>query len=272
VTSKYFEVMGIPLLAGRGFEPTDRFGGPPVVLVNRLLADAVFGGRAIGQRVRFPFTGPTPLEIVGVVDNEQFADIDQPVRPVLYFPYDQGPTGVMSVVLRTATEPGPLVPSVRAAMASLDPGLPLYAVATMDEILGSSSPVFRRRAVLFLLAGFAVTALLLAAVGLYGVLSQIVAQRTKEIGIRLALGATSRAIVAAIVRPGVVAVGSGIAAGLACCFVAGRLLGSLLFQTGAIDVAALIAVVMALVLAAVAASVVPSRRALRIDPVESLRE
>jgi putative ABC transport system permease protein len=271
VTANYFGVMGIPLLSGRPFQTGDRVGAPPVVLVNRQLADAVFSGNAIGRRVTFPFSGPTPLEIVGVVGDEQFDALDQPLRPVVYFPYEQGPIGEFSLVVRTAGEPTALASSVRAAVARLDPALPVYQVRTMDEIMASGG-VFRRRMVLRLMSGFAVAALLLAAVGLYGVLAQVVAHRKREIGIRLALGARGRAIAAAVLKPGFVAVGAGLVLGVLGCLAGGRLLGSLLYQTAATDLTALALVVIVLIVAASAASVAPVRRALRVDPAESLRE
>jgi len=271
VSPNYFDAIGVPLLSGRTFQSGDRSGAPPVVVVNQALATTVLGRDAIGQRVTFPFM-PAPLEIVGVVGDEQFASIDQPFRPVVYFAYGQGPVNDMDLVIRTAGEPGALVAPLRAAVARLDPGLPVYRVLAMDEIMGRSDAVFRRRMVLVLMGGFAVSALVLAAVGLYGVLAQIVAHRTREIGIRLALGAGAPNVAAAVLRPGFAALACGTVVGVLGCLAAGRLLEGLLFQTRSTDLSALALVVFVLALAACAASVTPVRRALHVDPAQSLHE
>jgi ABC-type antimicrobial peptide transport system permease subunit len=189
----------------------------------------------------------------------------------MYFPYGQDSGASMDFVVRTAGDPLSAVSSMRAAIAELDPAIPLYAIATMDQVMGASDAVFRRRSVLVLMAAFAGAALVLAAVGIYGVLAQVVAQRRRDIGIRLALGAGARQVVTSVLRPGLVAVVIGLSVGVAGSLAAGRALGSLLFRTDPADSRSLLLVVTVLAVAAAMAAIAPARRALRVDPVESLR-
>lgn len=266
--ANYFDVMGIRLEAGRPFTAIDLAPNSQTVLVNRALADAAFGGLVLGKKLMFPFMPDQQLEVVGIVGNEQFDALDRAPKPVLYFPQNGNQ---FSLVVRTAGDPSAMIGPVVAAVNELDPSAPIYQRATMDQIVSASEAVFRRKSVLTLIGGFAVAALLLAAVGLYGVLTQVVAQRTREIGVRLALGAGRPAIAGAVIRRGLVPVAFGLLLGLGGSLLMGRYLGGLLYGTSASDASTLAAVAAALTVSALAACVIPARRALRVDPAEALR-
>ncbi|MDQ3169368.1 MAG: ABC transporter permease [Acidobacteriota bacterium] len=267
----YFDTMGIPLIAGRVFAETERTGSPDVILINERLATAAFGGDAVGKRISFPFAQNREFEIVGVVGNERFAAIDVEAGPVLYFPYSQEADNQFNVVIRTSGDPSSLAGPARAALAELHPAAPVATPRTMEEILGTSEAVFQRRSVLTLIGGFAVAALLLAAIGLYGVLAQMVARRRREIGVRLALGAGGGSIALAVAQKVVVALAIGLVAGLAGSVFLGRALESLLFGIRPVDPVTLASVVASLGIAAAIACLVPIRRAIQVDPVEALR-
>ncbi len=270
VDAAYFDVMGVPVDSGRRFGASERPDSPRVVIVNRLLADARFAGEALGKQIVFPFTGPDPFTIVGIVGNELFDSLDQPMQPVVYFSSAQSPSGGQSVVVRAAS-PEAIVPAVRSRVAAIDPALPVYSVATMEDIAASTDAVLRRRVVMTLLTGFATVAVVLVAVGVYGVLAQLVASRTREIGVRLALGARAGNVSAVIVTPGAAAAAVGLAMGLAGSLIVGRALGSLLYGTAPADLGALLVVVVTIALAVAIAALLPTRRALLIDPIEALR-
>jgi hypothetical protein len=262
--------MGIPLMAGRELSASDRADTAQVVLVNRTLAEQVFGGRPIGEQIRFAFLEGA-WEIVGVVGDERFEDLDRPVMPSVYFAPGQVPSRGFSVVLRTSIEPLSLVDDVTAAVAGANPRLPVGDVMTMEEVRAATGPVWMRRYVLSLVTGFAMLALLLSVIGVYGVVGQGVADRRREFGIRLALGATRREVMALVVRQGALPVVAGVGAGLAGAVLIKRPLASLLFHPEIGDAAIVLAAAVALAAVAVLACVVPSRRAARTDPAVTLR-
>ncbi|HEX5217736.1 MAG TPA: ADOP family duplicated permease [Vicinamibacterales bacterium] len=273
VSAGYFDVMQVPTQSGRVFWPEDRPATNRVVVVNQQLADSVFDGRPIGKRIKLPvFEGEPWWEVVGVVGDERFDELDRDLRPVVYFPYQQNATPAFNVVVRTAADPATLGDSARAAISGVDSQVPIYLVQTMAQIVGESPPVFRRRAVLALMSLFAIAALGLAAIGLYGIVSQSVVERTREIGVRLTLGATRRDIAAAVVRSGLTPTLAGAVVGIAGSAIGARGLQALLFGLGAGGVAPMIAVAaMVLLATALVASLVPARRAMRVDPTEALR-
>jgi len=273
VSNGYFDVMQVLTQSGRVFRPEDRPATDRVIVVNRLLADSVFDGRPIGKRIKLPvFEGEPWWEIVGVVGDERFDELDRDLRPVVYFPYQQNAMPAFSVVVRTAADPATLGERARATISAVDPQVPIYVVQTMQQIVGESPAVFRRRAVLTLMGLFAIAALGLAAIGLYGIVSQSVVERTREIGVRLTLGATRRDIAAVIVRGGLTPALAGAAMGIAGSAVGARALQALLFGVGAGGIAPMIAAAAAVLLAAAfVACLVPARRAMRVDPTQALR-
>jgi putative ABC transport system permease protein len=273
VSVDYFRVMAIPVLQGRAFTAADRRGRPPVVVVNRTLASAVFGGGPIGHRIVFPFFDGRPAwEIVGVVGDEQVASLDQPMRPVVYFPFAQAVSGAMTLVARTTGDPEPLVNLIRSAAVEVDPTVPVYAAAAMDRVIADSPAVFRRRSVLAIVTGFAAVAVLLSAVGLYGALAQAVAHRTREIGVRIALGARRPHIARDVLRRGLVPVATGLGLGLAATWWLSPALETLLFGIAPRDWPTLTGVAVFLFVTACLACAIPARRAVRIDPAEALRQ
>jgi predicted permease len=273
VSPNYFEVMGIPLLEGRAFTARDRDGAPPVVLVNRSLAAQIFGGASpLGERIWFEFFPGRPRwEISGVVDDEQFDEIDGAPAPVVYFSQPQSPSSGFSLVIRAA-QPLAIVDSIRRAAAAIDPELPLYSVITMEEILESSRAMFYRKGMLSLLGVFAISALVLAVVAVYSLLAQAVSTRTREIGIRVALGARRRDVVRMMMVQGMAPAAVGIAAGVAASLAATRALRSMLFGVTPTDFVTLSTAVTVLAAVAAAACLVPTWRAARIDPAVTLRQ
>jgi predicted permease len=274
VTANYFDVVGVPLLEGRRFGPDDRPGAPGVLLVNDALAREAFDGRALGRRIAFPFIAGQPYwEIVGVVGNERFDGIEQPAGPAAYFHYGQSPDRGITVALRTRSLDDPLVleSAVRAIVADLDSGLPVFAVRSMTGLLDDSDPVFRRRVVLQLVGVFALAALALSVVGLHGVVARTVATRTREIGVRMTLGARGGDVARTTLGRGLAPAGAGLVLGLGGSVVFGRLLATLLFGMSPHDPATLAAVGGLFALVALLACLGPTLRALRIDPVQALR-
>ena len=270
VSANYFDTMGIPLVRGRAFAETDRGAAPGVVLINQLLAEQVFGSDdPVGERITFEFS-PGPWHIVGIVGNEQLDDIDKALMPVVYFPASQDLLRGYTIVVRTA-QPAALPNAARAAVAELDPDLPLFGIRTVEQITTSSGAVFMRRAAMALLGVFAVAALLLAAVALYGVLAQAVGERTREIGVRMAIGASRRDIVALVLRGGLAAIISGIVLGLGGTLAVSRLLRSLLFGVSGSDPLVLAGCALVLTSIALLACAGPLWRAVGISPATAMR-
>jgi putative ABC transport system permease protein len=270
VSTTYFSVMGIPVVRGRAFAAADTPGSPQVVVINRWLAEQVLpGADPIGQHITFEFA-PGPYEIVGIVGNEQFDAIDRPMLPVVYFTATQDTLRGFTIMARAA-QPSVFIAAARSAVAELDPELAVFSVRTMEQISASSSAVFMRRAAMSLLGIFAAAAVLLAGMGLYGVLAQAVAERTHEIGIRVALGATRGSIFRLVLRRGLAAAAAGLAVGTAGAAVTSRLLTSLLFGVRPGDPVILAAAALLLAAVAVLACLLPALRAVRIDPATAVR-
>jgi putative ABC transport system permease protein len=278
MSPEYFGTMRIPVLQGRGFEATDRIEAPGVAVINRTLARQVWpDGDAVGQRILMGggATDSVWRTIVGVVGDVRHRGLDAEPRPEIYLPHAQFPAGTgtalrtLRVVVRTEGDPAQLTRSLRAALAELDPDVPLADVQTMEEALGAWAA--ERRLTMTLVGGFALLALALGAVGVYGVMAHLVVQRTREIGIRIALGAVPREILRLVVSQGAWLAGLGIGAGLIGALAATRLLAGLLFGIGPADPATFVATAASLALVAALASLVPALRAIRTDPVDALR-
>ena len=266
--------MGIPIVKGREFAPDDSLRTRRVAVVNDAFARKHFAGAAIGQRVAFEQAAPVWYEIVGVAGNIKHRGLDAADRPELYVPYRQPLfTGwtvrPMYVVVRTDGEPAEAVAVVRRELARVDPDQPISDVRTMTARIARS--LTGRRFNATLLALFAALALSLAAVGIYGLIAYSVTARTHEIGVRLALGATRRDVVAMILRQGMTLATAGAAIGVAASLGAVRLLAGLLFGVSPADPATFAAIPLLLLLVALAACYVPARRATRVDPMLALR-
>jgi putative ABC transport system permease protein len=276
VSAGYSEAMGLRLIAGRQLGVRDHAGTPPVVLVNESLARQFLGGpdKAIGTRVEM--FGPDPLEVVGVIGDVRHTGLDAEPQPEAYVLATQLPPdarfgrgGTTAVVVRTAGDPLQAVPFLRQAVLDVDREVPLDNVMTMEARLSAS--VAAPRFYALLLGVFALVALLLAAVGIYGVLSYNVSQRHREIGVRMALGASARDILTLVLGQGLVLTMVGAALGLAGAFATARFLRTLLFGIGQNDPITYAGISGLLVAVALVACWIPARRAIRVDPITALR-
>jgi len=267
----YFHAMRIPLRRGRTPTEADRPGSPPVVVVNETLARQTWPGEdPIGRRVKVNWIESSPeAEVIGVVGDVHSAGLDGDIRPTIYYPQAQRPSGSMWLVIRHAGDPATLTTAARAAVREIDRNLPVPDGLTMYARLVRS--MSDRRYPMLLLSIFAGLAVLLSAVGLYGVLAYAVSQRTAEIGIRMALGAQVRDVVRLVVTQGLRVVALGIAIGLAGAVAATRVLRGLLYGVGATDPQTLLLVSLGLLGVAALAAYLPVRRATKVDPMVALR-
>jgi putative ABC transport system permease protein len=272
VTPGFFRTMGIPHVMGRDFTPADRGDAPLVAIVNEtLVARQLAGENPLGKRLNV-FVGPPDrrvYEVVGVVGDIKLSSLDGEVRPTVYVSHPQLTIPVMTFVVRTEGNPELLVPGVSGAVHGIDPELPLADVRTMDAVVDAT--LARPRVVAVLLTVFAVMALALASVGVYGVMAYSVAQRTQEIGVRMALGATTESVFGLVMRDALRLVGIGVGAGLVCAAGLTRLLSTLLYETEPLDLVTFVVAAVLLTTVATLASFVPARRGTRIAPVQALR-
>jgi putative ABC transport system permease protein len=275
-TPTYFQTIGIPLKKGRFFSDEDRANTPPVALITESAARQYFPGEdPIGKRITLGWgRGGTDRraggEVVGIIGDVKDAGLDEPDPPQIYLPYRQWPVGRMSVVLDTAVPPRTVAEAVRRQVYSIDANLPVANVLTLEELVARS--ISQPRFYMTLLAVFAAVALALAAIGIFGVLSYAVAQRTREIGIRMALGARRVTLLGLVVREAIVMASGGVVLGMAAAFILSEwLVAQLLFETSPHDplTFALVAAVLSAV--SLAAAYVPARRATRVDPIVALR-
>jgi putative ABC transport system permease protein len=276
VGGDYFRVMHIPLRAGRELTPQDGEGSPLVGVVNESFAREYFPNASpVGARVRWVHMEGAPqwITIVGVVGDVKHFGLDQPEASAIYTPYVQSQQAwkrwMFLVVRSDAVDPAALVGAVKARVWSVDPRIPLTKVLTMEEVAAVS--VAGRRFQTALLGVFALVALLLAAVGIYGLISYSVGRRTHEIGVRMALGARRRDILGLVVRQGLLLASAGLAAGLAGAFALTRLLAGLVYGVSPTDPATYAALSLFLLLVALLACLIPARRATKVDPMEALR-
>jgi putative ABC transport system permease protein len=268
----YFEAIGTPILRGRGILPSDQAGAPRVAVVDETVARQYWpGGDPIGKRIRTSSDSTMPwLTIVGVVPNVKHASLRERPNFVMYRSLAQAPNWLTYVVVRTGGDPETLVAALRRRVAELDPTLPLSEVHTMEGAMAESLSIARLTNVL--LTGFAGLALLLAVIGIYGVMSLNVNGRQGEFGVRLALGAAPRDVLRLVMRQGLVLAFLGLAIGVAGALWLTRLLGSLLFEVSPMDPVTFLSVGVILTLAASLACYLPARRATRADPISALRQ
>jgi len=275
VTPGYFRAMAIPLLSGRDFTRRDLPDTPQVAIVNSALARKYWpSGNALGKRIAFQKNNPKWYEIVGVVGNVKHRGLDLQDHPELYIPafqplFADGNVPALYFAARTKGDPLMLAPALRSEVASLDLDQPIYSLMTMDQRISDS--IAPRRFNMFILGLFAGLALMLAAIGIYGIMAFSVVQRTHEIGVRMALGASTRDVLALVMRNGFKLALIGIIVGLVVAFAATRVLSSLLYEVSARDplIFALDAILLAI--AALLACYIPARRATKVDPLVALR-
>jgi putative ABC transport system permease protein len=268
VASGYFETMKIALLEGRFLDERDGTDGPRTSVINETMARRYFAERSpIGQTIVNPHGKSVVVGVVADVRNHGLAS--EP-RKQVYLPLRQSPTAGMAVVARTEREPASFAAAIRNAVWSVDAEQPIYELSTMDQILARA--VFLPRMSAMLLALFAAAALLLAVLGMYGVMSYAVSQRTREIGLRMALGSGGRRTVALIVRHSTALLAAGVGIGLFTALLLARSMGGVLYGISRFDVPAFTLAAIVLVGAGLVATLVPALRATRVDPMTALRE
>ena len=270
INPRYFEAMGVRLVKGRAFTERDDAKGPPVAIINKAMANIVWPNEeALGKRIRFG--GPTMAwsEIVGVVDNVKHDGLHLADSPHCYAPHLQQPWPFLAIAVRSRTNQAALLASVRQAVRKIDPNMPIASPRPMEERMGEV--LATRRLALALFSLFAVVGLLLAAVGIYGVMSYGVTQRTHELGLRIALGATSRNTLKLIIGQGMKLAALGIALGVGVALAVSRLMTNLLFGISASDPLTFVVIAFLLAFVALLACWIPARRATKVDPMVALR-
>ena len=267
----YFEAIGTNLRRGRLFNSRDDANATRVILVNEAFAKKFLPGEeAIGQRLNFGGDEKANQEVIGIVSDVKNDDLDEAPDPTVYSPYAQNVRATMSLVIRSRQEPGQLASAVRREVQALDPNLPVSNIKPVGQMISErASP---KRLMTYILAVFALIALVLASVGIYGVMSFAVTQRTREIGVRMALGAQAFDVLKLIVRNGMKMTLIGVVIGLAGAFALTRLLANLLFKVTATDEVTFAGVALSLIAVALIACYVPARRATRVDPLVALRD
>jgi putative ABC transport system permease protein len=270
VTAGYFDAMNIRILAGRDVNDGDTENREPVAVINETFARQIYPGEnPLGRRFILNLGNDKPHEIIGVVGDVKLASLEGDIRPTAYLSSRQYAIGLMTYVVRTTGEPARLGPAAVRVIREIDPQLPVSAVRSLDDVFAES--IARPRLTAIVMSVFAGAALLLAALGVYGIVAYSVAQRTREFGIRVALGANPGQIIGMVVGQNLRIVAIGLALGLLCAVPATRLLRGLLFQVGPNDPATFVAIGVTLTLVAVVASYLPARRGTRIDPAVTLK-
>jgi predicted permease len=274
VTTSYFKALGARLLQGRDFADFDQDPTHPhVAIINRALARKYFVGlNPIGMRINFEDGKPEQaMQVVGIVNDVREGTLDTEARCAFYYPFENNPSTLFSVVARTSLPAEDAAPIISSAIHQIDPFIATYGVSTMDQRIRDSQPEYLHRASSWLVGTFAAVALLLSVVGLYGVVAYSVSQRTREIGVRMALGAQRGEVYQLVMKEAGWLIGTGLVAGLVGSLCAASLIRSLLFGTRPWDAATLASVALALAGSALAASYLPAHRAASVNPVEALR-
>ena len=273
VDARYFRTMGIRLLDGRAFADGDRSNRSPVVIVDEAFASRFLPGQdPLRQRVRLGTTTGADSRwraIVGIVSSVRSASLEVDPKPTVYVPYTQNPWPTMNLVVSTVSDPLRSAASVRGAVQTLDPDQPVYNVRSLDQVLARA--LAARRLQTMLLGGFALTAIVLAVTGVYALLAFAVAERARELGIRIALGARRRDVLAVVIRHALTLTGAGLLIGLTGAMAGSRLLASILFQITPWDRVTFVGSAVLLTIAGLVASYVPARRAANVDPLHALR-
>ncbi|MFY9610396.1 MAG: ABC transporter permease [Blastocatellia bacterium] len=274
-TNDYFAALGVPLVSGRLFTQFDRGGAPLVVLINETMAKRFFPDQdPVGKKIlvrggQRGLSAPAPSEIVGVVGDLRHEGLDQAPRPEYFRPYEQWLTGSIIFTVRTSTAPASLIPTLKARLWEVNSTQPIYQVATLDNLISDS--LKSRRFSLLLLGSLAGLALVLALVGIYGVMSLATRQRTHEIGVRMALGARGGDVLRLVMTHGIKLAMAGVGLGLAGAVAMTRLMRTLLYEVSATDPLTFIQVALLLIIAAIVACYIPARRATKVDPMIALR-
>jgi predicted permease len=272
VSKDYFQTMGVRLMDGRLFDARDAAGAPDVIIINQTMAHTFYGNQSpIGRRIQPGMSGPY-CTVIGVVEDVKNAGIDRPTGTELYLPYNQKPgsgTSNAYVVLRGKSDPSSLAGAVRGEVQAIDPTIPVAEVRLMEDVLASAQS--RPRFLTLLLTLFSSIALIIATVGIYGVISYSVARRSKEFGLRIALGAQPMNILGLVLKQGVLLTVIGVVVGVASALVLTRLMTSLLFAVKPTDAITYVGVSALLAAVALFASYIPARRATQVDPIKALR-
>ena len=273
ISADFFRTIQAPLLEGRFFAATDDASKPHVAIINRTLARKYFPGEdPIGKKIgNIDLSEDSLREVVGVVEDVRDGSLDADIWPAIYYPFQQSPDTGFSLVVRTSQSEESLLPTLVVAIHQVDPAIGTMNEMTMDHKINQSPSASLHRSSAWLVGGFAVIALLLGVVGLYGVVAYSVGQRTREIGVRMALGAQRKSVYQLILSEAAGLIGIGIMVGLFCSVGAATLMRSLLFGVRSWDAATLGAVACLLALSAMLASYIPARRAAQVDPMEALR-
>ena len=272
INDTYFQTLGIPLLAGRTFDQRDTADKPGVVIIGKSVADRVFAGRdPIGHKIKYSAIGGQGDLVVGVVGDVKITGLDEAIKPVLYYPFRQSSSTFGTLVVRTNADPNAVISAVRTEIRNLEPDVAIFNVRSMERMISQTPASFMRRFPALLISIFAGVALLLASIGIYGVVSYSVSQQTHYIGVRMALGATSGSIVKMVLKQGLLLAVLGVGTGVLAALGLMRLLSTLLFNVTTYDLGTFSIVVGSLFLVALLACYLPARRATKVDPLIALR-
>lgn len=270
VSPSYFETMGVRVVRGRGFTDADRAGAEPVVLVSEAAVRTLWKGRdPIGERIRFA-PGTPWMTVVGIAGDVRTRRLNEPPQPVLYQTLEQSSDVSLALLMRTRGETATLAEMVAREVRTVDPAVPVYSMRTMEEVVGAV--LAERRFLMRLLVAFGVLATALALLGIYGVMSYSVSQRTREIGIRMAIGARQVDVSRMVMGRGLALTGAGVIGGIAASLALSRLARSQLFGVEPSDPRTFAAVLLLMTVVAAAAAYLPARRAARVDPIVALRQ